>query len=204
MSFPLVPQLVVKVPVEPESPFAGSPFPLTPFGPPFGWTWVMSWKSAATGPLPTWPCRPGPGRRALVLAALVLRPGPALVLAIALVLTAGPGPGRLVLALVPAVVDLVGRHTLALGELLGSLRRLTARVPDVDVDPVDGGRPLGLQRAEDGVVDVAGVTRLGLARVRETLVGLRDLLVELRQLLVDTLAGAVRHIGQLSGRRPGI
>ena len=68
---------------------------------------------------------------------------------------------------------------------------------DVDADPVDRGRPLLLQGADDGVLDEAGVTRLSLSRRGEPGVGLGDLLVQVGQLGGHTLTRLLRHIRQL-------
>lgn len=54
LSLPLVPQFEVKVPREPLLPLALAPFAPTPSCA-LAWTFVMSTKSAATGPLPPWP-----------------------------------------------------------------------------------------------------------------------------------------------------
>src|SRR5690606_26979689 len=109
---------------------------------------------------------------------------------LAAVLTAAVVLASAVLAVTLAAVTAAGLlrgDALAAGEP-AEVALLAAGALDVDVDAVQGGPALVLQRTEDGVVDVARVARLRLTRLGEARVRLRDLAVEAGQFTRDTPA----------------
>src|SRR5690606_12042819 len=120
----------------------------------------------------------------------------AAVAALAVVLAAASLVLASVLVLAPAAAVDVRRDTLAAGEAAEVARRLAARAVDGGADAVESGRPLGLQRPQDGVADVVRVPRLGLPRLSQSLVGGGDLPVEPCQLSGDSPARVARHLGE--------
>ncbi|MDH6551757.1 hypothetical protein M2162_005854 [Streptomyces sp. SAI-041] len=187
--------MVVKVPREPELPFAFRPF----------WPHAELGVALDLGDVH----EVGRDRAVAALSAVALLL--AAVLLAALLLTALLLTAVLLLAALLLTTLLLAALLLATGLTgvrLRGLRRAGGQLAergvelapdplDVDADPVDRGRPLLLQGTDDGVLDEAGVVRLGLSRRGEPGVGLGDLLVEVGQFRGHPLTRVLRHVRQL-------